>query len=46
MAAHEGSDHAEQAERRDIGDATLERLRADVVRLSAALMTAELSRAC
>jgi hypothetical protein len=44
MAAHEGSDHAEQAERRDIGDATLERLRADVVRLSAALMTAELSR--
>jgi tetratricopeptide (TPR) repeat protein len=41
MAAHEGSDHAEQAERRDIGDATLEQLRADVVRLSAELMTAE-----
>jgi hypothetical protein len=41
MAAHEGSDHAEQAERRDIGDATLEQLRADVVRLSAELMIAE-----
>lgn len=34
MAAHEGSDHAEQAEQRDIGEATLEQLRADVVRLS------------
>jgi transcriptional regulator with XRE-family HTH domain len=34
MAAHEGSDHAERAERRDIGDATLEQLRADLVRLS------------
>lgn len=34
MAAHEGSEHAEHAERRDIGDATLEQLRADVVRLS------------
>ena len=41
MAAHEGSDHAEQAERRDIGDATLEQLRADVVRLSLESMTAE-----
>ncbi len=28
MAAHEGSEHAEQAERRDIGEATLEQLRA------------------
>ena len=35
MAAHEGSDHAEQAERRDIGDATFEQLRADLIRLSA-----------
>jgi transcriptional regulator with XRE-family HTH domain len=34
MTAHEGSDHAERAERRDIGEATLEQLRADVVRLS------------
>ena len=41
MAAHEGSDHAEQAERRDIGEATLEQLRADVVRLSLESMTAE-----
>src|SRR6266536_2082465 len=41
MAAHEGSEHAEQAERRDIGEATLEQLRADVVRLSREYMTAE-----
>ena len=41
MTAHEGSEHAEQAERRDIGDATLEQLRADVVRLSVESMTAE-----
>jgi hypothetical protein len=41
MAAHEGSDHAEQAERRDIGDATLEQLRADLIRLSAELTTEE-----
>jgi hypothetical protein len=41
MAAHEGSDHAEQAERRDIGDATLEQLRADLIRLSTELTTAE-----
>src|SRR5216684_2999596 len=34
MAAHEGSEHAEQAERRDIGEATLEQLHADVARLS------------
>jgi tetratricopeptide (TPR) repeat protein len=34
MAAHEGSDHAEQAEAHGIGEATLEQLRADVVRLS------------
>jgi transcriptional regulator with XRE-family HTH domain/tetratricopeptide (TPR) repeat protein len=41
MAAHEGSDHAEQAERRDFGDATLEQLHADVARLSAELMTGD-----
>ena len=34
MAAHEGSDHAEQAEEHGIGAATLEQLRADLVRLS------------
>lgn len=41
MAAHEGSEHAERAERRDIGPATLEQLRADVARLSADFMTGE-----
>jgi hypothetical protein len=41
MAAHEGGEHAEQAERRDIGEATLEQLRADVTRLSHAYMTRE-----
>ena len=41
MAAHEGSEHAERAERRDIGPATMEQLRADVTRLSAEFMTAE-----
>jgi transcriptional regulator with XRE-family HTH domain len=41
MTAHEGSDHAERAERRDIGEATLEQLRADVVRLSHEYMTGE-----
>jgi transcriptional regulator with XRE-family HTH domain len=41
MAAHEGSEHAEQAERHDFGDSTLEQLHADVVRLSAELMTSD-----
>jgi tetratricopeptide (TPR) repeat protein len=41
MAAHEGSEHAEDAERRDIGDATLEQFRADVVRLSQEFMTGD-----
>lgn len=41
MAAHEGSEHAEQAERRDIGEATLEQLHADVGRLSVESMTGE-----
>jgi hypothetical protein len=34
MTAHEGSEHAEQAEQRDIGDATIDQMRADVIRLS------------
>lgn len=34
MAAHEGSDHAEEAEEHGIGEATFEQLRTDVVRLS------------
>lgn len=41
MAAHEGSEHAERAERRDVGPATMEQLRADVIRLSAEFMTGE-----
>jgi hypothetical protein len=34
MAAHEGSDHAEQSEDHGIGEATFEQLRADLVRLA------------
>ena len=34
MAAHEGSDHAEQAGQPGIGEATFEQLRADVARLA------------
>ncbi|MGA2830487.1 MAG: hypothetical protein ABSF03_30745 [Streptosporangiaceae bacterium] len=41
MAAHEGSEHAERAERRDVGPATMEQLRADVRRLSTELITGE-----
>jgi hypothetical protein len=41
MAAHEGSEHAEGAERRDIGPVTMEQLRADVMRLSTERITAE-----
>jgi hypothetical protein len=41
MAAHEGSEHAEDAEQRGIGDATLEQLRSDVIRLSREYMAAE-----
>jgi hypothetical protein len=41
MAAHDGSEHAERAEERDIGDATLEQLRSDVIRLSHEYMTGE-----
>jgi hypothetical protein len=41
MAAHEGSQHAENAEQRGIGDTTLEQLRSDVIRLSREYMTGE-----
>jgi hypothetical protein len=41
MTAHEGSEHAERAERRDLGDATLEQFRTDVIRLSREYMTGE-----
>ena len=41
MAAHEGSEHAERAEQRGIGEATLEQFRADVVSLSVQYMTGE-----
>lgn len=41
MAAHEGSEHAGQAERRNIGDTALEQLHADVGRLSHDYMTGE-----
>ena len=41
MAAHDGSDHAEQAEEHGIGEATFEQLRADVVRLSQLTDTGE-----
>jgi transcriptional regulator with XRE-family HTH domain len=34
MAAHEGSDHAAHAEEHGIGDATLEQLQADLIRLA------------
>lgn len=40
-AAREGSEHAEQAEQREIGDATLEQFRAEVARLSQAWMSGE-----
>jgi len=39
MAAHEGGERAERAEYREIGEATLEQLRADVIRLSRDYMT-------
>ncbi len=41
MTAHESNDHAQQAERRDVGEATLEQLRAEVIRLSHEYMTGE-----
>lgn len=41
MAAHEGSDRASRAEEHGIGDATLEQLRADLVRLAGQSDTGE-----
>ncbi len=41
LTAHQGSEHAQRAERRDIGEASLEHLRSEVVRLSCEYMTAE-----
>jgi hypothetical protein len=41
MTAHESNDHAQHAERRDAGEATLEQLRSDVVRLSHEYMTGQ-----
>ncbi len=41
MAAHDGSEHAERAEERGIGDTTLEQLRADVTRLSRDFQTGD-----
>src|SRR5215469_1223760 len=41
MTAHESNDHAQNAERRDTGEATLEQLRSDVVRLAHEYMTGQ-----
>jgi hypothetical protein len=41
MAAHEGSDHAEEYEQHGIGEATFEQLRADLIRLSRLTDTGE-----
>jgi len=41
MAAHEGSEHAERAEQRGIGEATLEQFRADTSSLSGQYLTGE-----
>jgi len=41
MPAHEGSEYAERAEQRGIGEATLEQFRADVTRLSLAYLTGD-----
>jgi len=41
MTAHESNDHAQHAERRDIGEATLEQLHAEVIRLSHEYLTGE-----
>lgn len=41
MAAHEGSEHAERAEQRGIGEATLEQFRADTASLSLQYLTGE-----
>jgi hypothetical protein len=41
LMAHEGSEHAERTEHRDVDDATIEQLHVEVTELSAAFMTAE-----
>jgi transcriptional regulator with XRE-family HTH domain len=41
MAAHEGSEHAERAEQRGIGEATLEQFRADTASLAVQYLTGE-----
>jgi hypothetical protein len=41
MSAHEGSEHAERAEQRGIGEATLEQFRADTRRLAIEYQTGE-----
>ena len=41
MAAHEGSEHAERAEQRGIGEATLEQFRADTASLAVAYLTGD-----
>ncbi len=41
LTAHQGNEHAQLAERRDIGEASLEHLRSEVVRLSRECLTAE-----
>jgi hypothetical protein len=41
MTAHESSEQAEHAERRDIGDTTVEQMRTDVQRLSRQYMTGQ-----
>ena len=41
MTAHESNDHAQFAERRDTGEATLEQLRSDLVRISHEYMTGQ-----
>ncbi len=41
MTAHDGSDHAERAEQREIGDATLEQLRGDVTSVARDYVTGE-----
>ncbi len=41
MAAHEGSERAERAEQRGIGEATLEQFRADTASLAVAYLTGE-----
>jgi transcriptional regulator with XRE-family HTH domain len=41
MAAHEGSEHAERAEQRGIGEATLEQFRADTASLAVQYLTGD-----